>query len=780
MARVFEIRVHGVSGTPPETTLDLYASLIDSEAQDVLEFEPPRSLPVRTVAYSWGGLTSGRWTHALWLLLAPFVLSNVAGWALLPPKPAGQVHRLQVALIRLAGLILTGMAAGIMFLLVVDLTAWQWLVRIKHVPMARAGPLGMLLAITLLVFLWTVTKVRTRPATQDYGLPPDTHERPWGDCTDPAGSGRLEVWQRDMWDHPGVILRLRNMHLGFGLSVLGALAIGSTRPTDTAGVLAELVAWTAALGMAVCVALLPGQGVNVPILLDFASRSAFFLGALVAVVGSAKLRNLDSVATADTGLDDLRGSLIIGGCMYLVIVLVCWLWQLVSRLPPSPYGALPRRMSATAPALLMIAVGVIVMVGLAGAVLVARWLGGGHCTTDPSTCPIYVGQLVDWLAYSNLAILSVLLIAASVSFLVVLGCTDVRLGSRSMQAVKRLLTGPARVMAWLGGVSAVAALLVVLGGILRLSGRLPFDAPEHVPFLISLVFAASIYLIPAVALLIVVGRKATVALLSLAAIGTIGSVLLLTEWQLTIGGVPLLPQSLRDVYLGVGILGPTVLLATRMVAGIRKRKVRRGVGVLWDLALFWPRWFHPFCPPTYSDRAVTLLAERMSKTVEKGSLILSGHSQGSVIGAAAILLIAQTEPHKANRIGFVTHGSPIGRLYFELFPAVFDREFLDVLVKALTNEADGARGVIRWRNLHRATDPVGGPIRTEKQGWLSTVNDTVYLEFEAPVIPDDAQPGADPQWDRVLGGRDLNNRIHSVYSREPGYPFARGEVQPAP
>ena len=31
-------------------------------------------------SYSWGGLTSGKASRALWLLLLPFALANLAGW----------------------------------------------------------------------------------------------------------------------------------------------------------------------------------------------------------------------------------------------------------------------------------------------------------------------------------------------------------------------------------------------------------------------------------------------------------------------------------------------------------------------------------------------------------------------------------------------------------------------------------------------------------------------------------------------------------------------------
>src|SRR3712207_4405620 len=89
-----EVRVHGVSGTSPEALLD--RPLVIQVAGDaVAGFYRPR-LPheqrddgpgpwarLRTAGpllegYNWGGLTSGSPGRALWLLLLPFTLLNVA------------------------------------------------------------------------------------------------------------------------------------------------------------------------------------------------------------------------------------------------------------------------------------------------------------------------------------------------------------------------------------------------------------------------------------------------------------------------------------------------------------------------------------------------------------------------------------------------------------------------------------------------------------------------------------------------------------------------------
>src|SRR6476620_9934488 len=89
-----ELRVHGVSGTTPEALLD--RPLVEQVAGDAiagfyrprlleerLDDAPDRHAPRQPAApllegYNWGGLTSGSPSRALWLLLLPFTLINIA------------------------------------------------------------------------------------------------------------------------------------------------------------------------------------------------------------------------------------------------------------------------------------------------------------------------------------------------------------------------------------------------------------------------------------------------------------------------------------------------------------------------------------------------------------------------------------------------------------------------------------------------------------------------------------------------------------------------------
>lgn len=132
----------------------------------------------------------------------------------------------------------------------------------------------------------------------------------------------------------------------------------------------------------------------------------------------------------------------------------------------------------------------------------------------------------------------------------------------------------------------------------------------------------------------------------------------------------------------------------------RDAAARRTIGILWDVGTFWPRAAHPFAPPCYAERAVPDLASRMSGWTARtrGRLVISGHSQGSVLAASAVW---QLPAETRGRVALLTYGSPIERLYGRWFPAYFGPVQLHGL----------HRSVHCWRNLWRATDPIGGEVR---------------------------------------------------------------------
>ncbi|MFF0446741.1 hypothetical protein ACFYT4_10050 [Streptomyces sp. NPDC004609] len=148
-------------------------------------------------------------------------------------------------------------------------------------------------------------------------------------------------------------------------------------------------------------------------------------------------------------------------------------------------------------------------------------------------------------------------------------------------------------------------------------------------------------------------------------------------------------------------LGPVLaaLLLSAGWAAYTWPAARRSVGVLWDMSTFWPRAAHPFGPPCEAERAVPDLQWRMMSWMRAtgGALLLSGHGQGSVLAAAAAF---QLEPGYRRRVSLLTCGSPLARIHGRWFPAYFGPDQLRTLDRELAG----------WRNLWRHTDPVGGPV----------------------------------------------------------------------
>ncbi|MBW3605832.1 MAG: hypothetical protein KY460_13195 [Actinobacteria bacterium] len=159
-------------------------------------------------------------------------------------------------------------------------------------------------------------------------------------------------------------------------------------------------------------------------------------------------------------------------------------------------------------------------------------------------------------------------------------------------------------------------------------------------------------------------------------------------------------------WLAVGV---TVGAFISIRRGLRDPEFRTQIGILWDVASFWPRTFHPFAPPTYAARAVPELQDRVAEIadVDDGHAILSGHSQGSVVCLAAA---ASLPASLRRRVSLVTYGSPLGRFYTTYFPRCFTERMLRETGRSLgqtTSSRDGS-----WLNFHRPTDPLADPVFT--------------------------------------------------------------------
>ncbi|WP_460061858.1 hypothetical protein [Streptomyces sp. YKOK-I1] len=207
-------------------------------------------------------------------------------------------------------------------------------------------------------------------------------------------------------------------------------------------------------------------------------------------------------------------------------------------------------------------------------------------------------------------------------------------------------------------------------------------------------------------------------------------------------------QALGSWLIGLGF----ILFVTWGRRAYKDASARRTIGILWDVGTFWPRAAHPFAPPCYAERAVPDLTWRMTGWTRAtgGRLVISGHSQGSVLAAAAAW---QLKPSDRRRVALLTYGSPIERLYGRWFPAHFGPAALAAL----------HRDIDCWRNLYRLTDPIGGPVR---------------------LTGDDCGPEVDraPLADPLAYGRTAEHPLpapvlgHSDYQADPAFAEERARL----
>ena len=264
-----ELRVHGVSGTPPEAMLDhphVRRVAGDDEAGFYRRRYPDGLTPPgadRLEAYSWGGLTSGSPLRVLWLLLLPFTLVNVSQFMQPRELPAGdRRRRLLEAVLRLLALSLTLTLVLSVAGVTMDLAAWQcpaaratcsdrqmflrflgegfW-----HQPGRRVA-LAALVPTALVGLLWYFGKKTWRGNEQV--------ARPQGTVLDAP----LPLQRRELWNGGEPVRRLRSVHVAAALAVVAALVAVPARRHLAAGRAwwepAPLLGWLLLAGAAVVLA----------------------------------------------------------------------------------------------------------------------------------------------------------------------------------------------------------------------------------------------------------------------------------------------------------------------------------------------------------------------------------------------------------------------------------------------------------------------------------------------------------------------------------------------
>ncbi|MCU7701821.1 hypothetical protein ACGILS_11505 [Streptomyces albidoflavus] len=743
-----ELLVHGVGGSTPAEMLDDPCTVrvsgdqtaaVHRRAQDADAEQRPEDYRGKPVpeAYVWSNLTSGNGTRALWLLLLPFMVVNLAHW--MRPSTTGRrtAVRLYGLLARLVALSLTVLLTAAACEVALDLVAWQcagtascsgeraWLGFLATDAQGSGGwwsQPGRRLALAALVpgaltaLLWYLSHRTWRSYESQQPLPAvDRAEQEAEENAPHAALGRPGFWYGRRLG-----ARLRAAHTSAGLLTVGAAVAGPAAEHDR----------------------LPGG----PALLSTVGSAlqAALLVSAVAVVWVVSRRGR-AESRLDEHLDRLVRVLPLTALALTLLSLgyAAWSrpgWQSAGRLPgDETFGTLvlaqgvlvvalaatARRLHATTPerrtvlkglggpavAMLACALGGVMSGGVAQRV--ADWLDNGSTPGAPGGPIPGPPVLLSWQA-SVLPPLLVILLAVLVWYAVRTHRHARREEAQvaadypgePLDATRTAKIASARAMAALTdrapvvvGVVSSVTLLLGAGALLGAwtTGRVPGEAARELPAVVS-------------------GAAATA-------------------------------QALGSWLIGFGFL----LFVTWGRRAYRDPAARRTIGILWDVGTFWPRAAHPFAPPCYAERSVPDLTWRIASWTREtgGRVVLSGHSQGSVLAAAAAW---QLRPSARRRVALLTYGSPLERLYGRWFPAHFG----PVALTTLHGEVDC------WRNLWRLTDPIGGPVRVGTEG---------RPEVDRPPLADPLAHGrtaAHPLPAPILG--------HSDYQADPAFAEERARL----
>lgn len=753
-----ELRVHGVGGSTGPAMLEHPDALQVGGDRTTMFYRrwfpegPGRpSVPWRLEAYSWGGLTERPLSSAAWVLLFPFMLYNVAHFALLPSADrqpedgASRVSRDGPHAVAAAVLRLLAAAATVQFILapvvvLVDGLAWQgpaitvrsWLAWLPALPpgvrlaLALAG-VAVVLVVLGVASVRTAVKYEQRTTT-------GTRDEVAAAGTD--ATAVLTLSQPRFWNGGEVVRRQRSLHVA---AALASVALIVARPSlDDPNPARTTVAVLAALCLLAVLAVLctPSadrhhltlQAHEAPPTGGRIASGLLVLAAVTYVAAAATAGWPPTIPAVHPTLPLLTGfGLALLAVQGVLVVVLAGAVGLISRRVPRAPGpdALPGPFARGQ--LTTLAVALAVCAGAALTALVCL-LANQLLIAAPSGAPTAqeVPITLPWpVAGGALVPIGVLV------GLVVAGVVAGRAWCRDARAFDRPVDGSSPVGRYYG--SAGAGTPYADDG-----------AHDRARWQVARAWATGL----------LVDR--TGMLLGCVALGAVaGLVLGVAGHRLGAGSGVLASLGGLESLIGVALGGALVGL---LRAALRDPARRRAIGAIWDVGTFWPRACHPLAPPCYAERAVPELVDRVRLLtgtvappgpgsppdtagaqivdhdrdaasaprrllVPSGPALLTGYSQGAVITPAVVALL----PHDTrDRTSLLTLASPARRLYGRAFPAYFGPDQLDLLRSLLTTD-----GGTRWKNLVRRSDYIGS--------WL----------FH------DLAPGPGPAWTSGTTGIDL-------------------------
>jgi hypothetical protein len=690
---VLELRIHGVGGAPATDNLQSPATVQvagDATAGFFRAWYPGGTATgrPRREAYCWGGLNTRASSRALYLLLIPFMLVNVAHWALPahPTKRAGALNGLARSCLRVLALALTVAFIATTATVFGDLVAWQapargalpswlgWYSRRDTGPRLAIGLLVVLAVLGALVAL-SVSTVRS-------------YER-WGAGTYPDEDAGWPLTQPTFWRGERPVNRQRDCHVATGSAIVLLFA---ALPASSAGGLRWLV-------------------------ISLAIAIGFVALVLVASPWADRQRN----AGAEEKWPDVvcRWFAIASAALATAACIARFWW----RVHPGPRALPGDQMMQVWSVVAEFAVLALLTVAV---VIRAPWKPGKEV--------MGYGLIAPLLAAVACVVATIFGSSLTLAVANVIGSPKVTVGAGKVHGQTLLL--PSTVYA--GGLGMVAALVLVIGGAGYLltwsrweTNRLARTDDERAPDSVQ-----SSYPQPggqdAVRVVARIWARSqltdhaatALAVLALPTAGLLAGYLI----SLQAGADATVLQRLAQIGGTIGVAVTVYFLAVLRSAFLDASK-RKRFGLLWDVGTFWPRACHPFGPPCYAERSVPEVVTRIRRLVgddvqgpadpaaaqqdaeargraphdpveQPGPLLLTGYSQGTPISVA---VLAQLSGAVRSRLALLTLAAPIRRLYGRAFPAYFGPDQLARLRGYLT-----ADDVVRWRNLVRRSDYIGG------------------------------------------------------------------------
>ncbi len=863
---VVELRVHGVSGTPPEELLDrqlvrqvagdktagFYRPRLREEWRDRPSNDPGSDAEPYSVAgqrlpppllegYSWGGLTSGSPSRALWLILLPFTLINVAPRMRPVPGADPESHRRQawwvwylcrvMAISVTVTMTLGGVGIGL------GIFAWQcpgqcadlsWPLSAMFVGTSPGLRILWGTALPLLV-LGVLALLSWRSSVQYDLIRPIGMSTAVVDTSEVGGGSEPRLADPSFWYGRYPVGRLRHLHLQAGVAIVG-LALVLAAPSS--GLRLTGLVLAAAIGALLLVALawpgllrrqdIPGDDADgVPSRAARYRNTGWILviwlpSAAILLVGLLLPHGKGGVLTGEmAGYDELITVWFTGQSL-LAVAMIVLIAVMAAREPPRT----PRRSMGGMGTAVMTVLGLYLAAALTSGLVIlsAAWVSASTpwiSIGDVQT--VLLGDTVIVPASMSFAglgtfVVAVIVVAALLVSLVYVAVMWARAGTRNDRAAAAAAAARAEEQHPRRFRRQKASIIAGRTRSIARSYWLARRADYLPDFLAVLVLS----------------------------IGAFGSVLTLMYGF----GVGLSPEVTGDeplplpsvlglgtadaVAVGAWLIGIfAVGLVVLGALAFRVPRTRKAVGILWDIGAFWPRDVHPLAPPCYAERTVPELAMRLtahaalvtgtdllpasvapSATTEQvtpggpmtvradvdqraderqdaaataplpGLVVLAGHSQGTVLSMAALLGPGRAA---AGRTALITFGTVLRRLYARIFPLYFSQNAFaalsrqlggtgpsDPLASPLVARADGAgtpagESTLRWRNLWRRTDYLGGRIVDP----LSVVGEPTAVADRARQLDVEL---IDPLFLPVPGDTTLPAAgRHSNFTRDPAF-----------